>query len=608
MRDVEFWTSSEVHECLTDTLNFLSDDRYDFTFSPLREQYPFQTLLNFNEQGAAYGFPEQVVMYSGGLDSLGGAVEEVVNQKRRVMLVNHRSTQKLDKRYAKLQGLLDAKAPNNPPAHIRVTVHKKKWMNQEVTQRSRSFLYVALGATIANMLGQSSVRFYENGIISLNLPVCAQVVGGKATRTTHPRVIRGFETLLSQVSSQTFVVDNPFRWKTKAEVTEVIAKAGCGDLIAESISCTHTWEITNEHSHCGYCSQCIDRRFAVIAAGLEQHDPLSQFGMDVFTESRSKREHVNEDKTLFASYLERANQVDQVDGPLQFLKCFPEVARALQYMDGDAGASVQRCYEMYKRHSGEVNRVIERMLAVHGQAIRQRTLPPDAMLRIVYESNLPTSVSAAPVKDELPDSIFRRRGGAWQARFQGGRDFIVLPHKGADYIHHLLSMPGEAIDAVDIVCGAAAVYCDYLISIQTTIDEGLHSRHNPLLETLGDISDWDAVKQYRDEAKELLVAIDRARADRNEPLIKELENDMAMVVAKINEAVGVGGKLKQANDKRKNIRDGFRNNVNRVIEKQIEKTDPALAKHLKDHITFGNHPKYTSPEAVSWELRPIINE
>ena len=63
-------------------------------------------------------------------------------------------------------------------------MHKKKWMNLESTQRSRSFLYIAIGAAIAEMLGKSCVRFYENGVISLNLPICAQVVGAKATRTT----------------------------------------------------------------------------------------------------------------------------------------------------------------------------------------------------------------------------------------------------------------------------------------------------------------------------------------------------------------------------------------------------------------------------------------
>jgi hypothetical protein len=314
-------------------------------------------------------------------------------------------------------------------------MHKKKWMNLEHTQRSRSFLYIAIGATIAEMLGQSSVRFYENGVISLNLPICAQVVGGKATRTTHPRTIRGFEALLSLVSDRRFQIDNPFQWKTKSEVAELIAKAGCADLIAESISCTHTKDITNKQPHCGYCSQCIDRRFAVMAAGQEQHDPLTQYRMDVFTESRSRHDHVNEDKTLFANYLERANEAGTVSGALQFLKQFPEIARALKYVEGDPGAAVQRCYEMYRRHSGEVNRVVERLFALHGTAIRERTLPVDAMLRMVYESVLPSSMPVAlPQEMQLPDNIFRRQGEAWQVRYQGSRDFIVLPSVGADYI------------------------------------------------------------------------------------------------------------------------------------------------------------------------------
>jgi hypothetical protein len=168
VRDLDFWRSAEVQGFLTKTLGFLSDDAYTFDFIKLRQEEPFQTLMDFNSDGALLGFPEQVVMYSGGLDSLGGAIEEAVNQKRRVVLVNHRATPKLDKRYATLQRLIDAKAPNNPPAHVRVTMHKKKWMNLEPTQRSRSFLYIAIGATIAEMLGQSSVRFYENGVISLN--------------------------------------------------------------------------------------------------------------------------------------------------------------------------------------------------------------------------------------------------------------------------------------------------------------------------------------------------------------------------------------------------------------------------------------------------------
>ena len=81
-----------------------------------------------------------------------------------------------------------------------------------------------------------------------------------------------------------------------------------------------------------------------------------------------------------------------------------------------------------------------------------------------------------------------------------------------------------------------------------------------------------------------------------------------MITAKINEAVGIGGKLKQAKDKRKNIRDSFRNNVKRVIEKQIKETDPALAAHLEKAIMFGNAPRYLPEDGLAWETRPVKND
>jgi 7-cyano-7-deazaguanine synthase in queuosine biosynthesis len=609
VRDLDFWQSDKVQQCLCGTLGFLSDDHYEFDFVAIKQQTSFQAFLNFNDNGQMLGFPEQVVMFSGGLDSLGGAVEEIVNQKRRVVLVNHRPTQKLDRRYQMIRELIDKKAPGNPPVHIRVTVNKKKWMNKEYTQRSRSFLFASLGATIAKMLGHSNVRFYENGIISMNLPVCAQVVGGKATRTTHPRVLHGFQTLLSLIANESFVIENPFIWKTKGEVVDLIAKAGCEQMIKHSISCTHTWVMTKEHSHCGTCSQCIDRRFAIISAGIEAHDPLEYYKVDVFTESRSKNRHIHEDKTMFASYLERANQVDRFARATQFLAKYTEVARALRYLNGDPGASAQRCHEMFRRHSAEVNGVVDKMFALHSTAIRQRTLPADAMMRILYESNLPTSVPVIPVyQEQLPDNIFRRHGGGWQVCFKGQKDFTVLPWLGADYIHYLLASPGEALPAIDVVCGTAIDYCDYVMNAKTAIEEGLQSASNPLLTSLGNISDWKAVMDYRIEATQLMADAEQARRDNDNVRQQQCENDMAIIVAKINEAVGIGGKLKQAKDKRKNIRDSFRNNAKRVIEKQIKETDPALAEHLSKAITFGNMPRYQPEDGLVWEIRPVINE
>ena len=54
--------------------------------------------------------PEQVVMFSGGLDSLAGAAEEAVQDKRPVMLVTHRPTDKLNNVHRRLKEMLAQKA------------------------------------------------------------------------------------------------------------------------------------------------------------------------------------------------------------------------------------------------------------------------------------------------------------------------------------------------------------------------------------------------------------------------------------------------------------------------------------------------------------------
>ena len=68
-------------------LGFLSDDNYHFEFVKLKEAQAFQGYLKFDDDGRLFGYPEQVVMFSGGLDSLAGAIDEVLNEKHKVVLI-----------------------------------------------------------------------------------------------------------------------------------------------------------------------------------------------------------------------------------------------------------------------------------------------------------------------------------------------------------------------------------------------------------------------------------------------------------------------------------------------------------------------------------------
>jgi hypothetical protein len=76
------------------------------------------------------------------------------------------------------------------------------------------------------MIGLSRLRFYENGVVSLNLPPSAQVVGARASRTTHPGVLAGFGALFTALLGKEFVVQNPFLWDTKTDVVKRVAGPG----------------------------------------------------------------------------------------------------------------------------------------------------------------------------------------------------------------------------------------------------------------------------------------------------------------------------------------------------------------------------------------------
>ena len=328
------------------------------------------------------------------------------------------------------------------------------------------------------MVRLKSLRFYENGVVALNLPVCAQVVGSRATRTAHPRVLGGFQRLLSLVSGEPFVVSNPFLWTTRGEAIRKLLDAGCGELVGPSMSCAHTWQISNEQSHCGMCSQCIDRRLGMIVAGAEAFDPIGQYRGDVFTQSLPK----DMDKMMVATYLERANSVSGVATETQFLNLFPEVLEALPYLEGSSGSALARVLALYKRHAQEVNMAVDIMMKRHVQAIRERSLPADCLLRIVYESASVTSVvteggkvasqtstpdrSTADTTDsgdnastrktnasnseKLQDNVFRHTGDFWEIVFQGRKLKPVRHLAGMTYIRELLSHPGKYIAAIDL--------------------------------------------------------------------------------------------------------------------------------------------------------------
>ena len=331
VRVPEVWSSAPVLTALRDTLSFLSDDEYDFHFSKHRNPAPMQSYLELQPGTEGAKELDEVILFSGGLDSLGGAVIEAVRDKRRVALVSHRANPKINSKQKLLVEDLRTLCQEKP-FHVPVWVQKGEALDREYTQRTRSFLFAALAAVVARAFGLRRIRFYENGVVSLNLPISEQVVGGRATRTTHPQVLNGFASLFRLLTEGAFEVENPFLWLTKGEVVDVIGDNGCAELIKHSVSCTHTRDMTRMFTHCGKCSQCISRRFATLASKYAEHDPAEMYKVDLLVGDREKdNPQQNVDITMLESFIRIAEDM-RTKNEYQLMEMFPEMSRVLRHV------------------------------------------------------------------------------------------------------------------------------------------------------------------------------------------------------------------------------------------------------------------------------------
>lgn len=583
VRNPDLWNSLPLYDQLIETLSFLSEDEYHFEFTHLADEPPTQQCLNLDMP-----LPEEVMLYSGGLDSLAGAIQSAVIERHKTALIMHRPTEKLTKRHRKLEELLASRATHQP-IHLPVTINKDKSLGREYSQRSRSFLYAALGSTVAQIFNLSKISFYENGIVSFNLPPSPQVVGARATRTTHPRVIKGYAKIFSILAGKEFKVETPFLWNTKAEILGIIKNAGCEEMIKFSTSCTHTWEMTKLHTHCGTCSQCIDRRFAVLAAGLEAHDPAEAYAVDLLIGGRDK----GEDRTMLASYVETASEVCEMPAT-DFFGKFGEAARILRHINGSPDITALKLYELHKRHAKAVTEVVENSIVRFTREIRKRELPDSCLVRLVCDSLTPPldffdvpALVANPHR-ESRDYAFRKKGQFWSVRFAGSEEIILSPSKGAAYLHILLSNPRIEFRVVDLVLRVAKEPRDYLLQdgVNST-DRGALAAYSARYEELEE--DLNEAIRLEEEGMSSLRSVSDIREERA-ALLQQIKRDTAL-----------GNQPRKIADDRDRVRKSFQAAIRRVMT-EITKYDKRLADHLKPpRLRCGWSPCYNPNGEIDWD-------
>jgi Queuosine biosynthesis protein QueC len=377
VRQPTLWSSDPVIAALVDTIGFLSDDDHEFEFCLLKNPPPVESYFPLSGSKDARFTPDEVILFSGGLDSFAGTVEELVAHRKKVALVSHRSAPKIIGAQNYLIDQLRRRFGFDRILHVPVRARLKGRLGKEPTHRTRSFLFAALGAVTAQLLDRKGICFFENGVVSLNLPPVSQVVGARATRTTHPQALAGFRHVLSTVLGQPFDVSNPYAWMTKSEVVGRIAQNGCSDLIQHTRSCTRVHAMTKLHPHCGKCSQCIDRRFAILAAGQESEDP-DAYNVDLLLGERQ----AGPDREMALAFVRSASKVSQMTD-VEFFSHYGETSRVVSFFHEPANTVASRIRELHRRHAKAVCDVVDNTIRTNAAKMRDASLPANCLISLV---------------------------------------------------------------------------------------------------------------------------------------------------------------------------------------------------------------------------------
>lgn len=291
--DETAWDS--VRDELSLSLSFLTGDVWPLQFTklntalvrpPRRQQSRFVKPLR----------GDAVCLFSGGLDSLVGAIDRLeTNKDEKLLLVGHHDGDiagPLSDQKRLLEQLQPTYKGRTSSVLVRVG-HSPK--GSDVTLRSRSLIFLALGVYAASALSPDmSLLIPENGTIAVNVPLTPSRRGSCSTRTTHPYFLKTFERVLGAVGLKN-PLSNPLEWKTKGEVVSQCKNLTVLKRLAQlSVSCARrghkrSWP-DRTAKECGRCMPCIYRRASLHAIGRDDE----KYGADICKGQVDLSEHDKE--------------------------------------------------------------------------------------------------------------------------------------------------------------------------------------------------------------------------------------------------------------------------------------------------------------------------
>jgi 7-cyano-7-deazaguanine synthase in queuosine biosynthesis len=285
VRELKVWQRESVQTALQSVLRFLTDDVWHIEFvpknGPARRSETDEYLLPIPVR-----HPVHVALFSGGLDSFAGAVNQIDALPDHSFVFVSGATNSRHKYAQREQIRVLSRRARQEVCHV-VVPFGFNWHGriretiQESTQRTRGFVFLTLGAVTAIAAKSSQLHVYENGIGAINLPYDATQLGTANSRGVNPLTLLFMANFTEQLTGQGFRFENPYLFATKTEMcrNELV------QLLAPSINLTFSCDGFPVRAHnkpqCGSCTSCLLRRLSLECSGLSGHDLGSKYIVDL---------------------------------------------------------------------------------------------------------------------------------------------------------------------------------------------------------------------------------------------------------------------------------------------------------------------------------------
>lgn len=232
----------------------------DFTSDRLQLRFELESQPSPAPRQRRQPFPDHdcVALVSGGVDSFVGAAG-LVADGRRPLAISHTANGATTRSQARVEEVIAARFADFERVGLSAAKQGPGFPEPEKSQRSRSFLFLAVGAMMACVAGSEAVFINENGPMAIHVPMTAARIGSLSTHTAAPAVLERVESLAQVVLGCPVTISNTLLSLTKPEVVQFGLQLGLGDSLVDTVSC---WSIGRTSRHCGVCAPCMIRRIS----------------------------------------------------------------------------------------------------------------------------------------------------------------------------------------------------------------------------------------------------------------------------------------------------------------------------------------------------------